>query len=64
MTGPIGEPYSARNHIRRLRARLTELQEWAKERYEAEVIHRPMENIHRETLRITWQQVIDKLSGS
>jgi len=61
MTGPIGELYSKDRVIKRLTKKLEELEEWAKQRYEAEVTYRPVENIHRETLRITWQQIIDKL---
>ena len=63
MTGPIGEPISAKDKVRRLKSKFEELREWANQRYEAEVLNRPVQNIHRETLRITWQQVIDKLSG-
>lgn len=63
MTGPIGEPYSAKNEVRRLRREFKELRDWAEQRYNDEVLRRPIKNIHRETLRITWQQVIDKLSG-
>lgn len=31
--------------------------EWIVERWDAEVAHRPIENIHRRTLDATWRQV-------
>lgn len=63
MTGPIGDPYSAKDEVRRLKREFKELREWAEQRYKDEVLNRPVENIHREILKITWQQVIDKLDG-
>ena len=63
MTGPLGDPYSSRDEVRRLKRSFMELREWAEERYKDEVLNRPIDNIHREVLRITWQQVIDKLEG-
>ena len=35
---------------------------WVEQRWEAEVKHRPMENVHRRTLDGTWQQVLAKLA--
>lgn len=46
-----------------LELKLKELRAWARQRYTDEVLNRPVENMHRETLRITWQQVIDKLEN-
>jgi len=63
MTGPIGEYETPKDEVRRLHKNFRELREWAEERYRDEVLSCPIENIHRETLRITWQQIIDKLSG-
>jgi len=40
---------------------LTDLKEWAKSRYKAEVDNRPYENIHRQTLKETWGQIIKKI---
>lgn len=35
---------------------------WVEQRWDAEVKHRPMENIHRRTLDGTWKQVLAKLN--
>lgn len=43
------------------RGTLRELIRWAMQRREAEVEHRPEENIHKRTLQRTWDQVIDHL---
>jgi len=40
---------------------LRALRRWAITRYHDVVSNRPKENIYRENLRITWQQVIDKI---
>ncbi len=37
--------------------------EWAVERWNAEVKHRPLVNIHRRTLDDTWRQVIRHFGG-
>lgn len=37
--------------------------EWAVSRWNAEVLHRPMQNIHRRTLDNTWRQVIHRAGG-
>jgi hypothetical protein len=34
--------------------KLLELRKWASKRYEVEVLNRPDNNIHKETLKITW----------
>jgi len=61
MTGPIGEYETPKDEVRRLKKGFRELREWVEERYKEEVLDRPMNNKYREILRITWQQVMDKL---
>lgn len=36
---------------------------WACERWQREVAHRPLRNVHRRTLDDTWRQVIRRLGG-
>ena len=66
MTGPIGEPYSADRAIKRLQLKIDKFdkfKEWVNQRYKDEVTNRPMDNIHREVLRVMWEQVKDKLDS-
>lgn len=40
-----------------------EARDWAIERWQSEVAHRPLQNIHRRTLDDTWRQVIRHFGG-
>lgn len=41
----------------------SEVVDWAVERWNAEVKHRPLQNIHRSTLDSTWRQVMRRFGG-
>ena len=45
-----------------MKSDLIKFRQWAESRYEEEVAHRPDVNIHKRTLKETWNQVLRKIN--